>query len=113
MAKRISISLFTLLSIFCIVYYTSKFYFEGELFFDNKMILAWTIIVVLIILSLSVGLFSVWKVYKLDKENLELKELVLQLNEHSENHYDSLCNYLLNSRELSLDIFDKVQGREQ
>ena len=39
MAKRISISLFTLLSIFCIVYYTSKFYFEGELFFDNKMIL--------------------------------------------------------------------------
>ena len=108
MAKRISISLFTLLSIFCIVYYTSKFYFEGELFFDNKMILAWTIIVVLIISSLIVGLFSIWKVYKLDKE-----KLVLQLNEHSENHYDSLCNYLLNSRELSLDIFDKVQGREQ
>lgn len=77
------------------------------------MILAWTIIVVLIISSLIVGLFSVWKVYKLDKENLELKELVLQLNEHSENHYDSLCNHLQNSRELSLDIFDKVQGREQ
>ena len=111
MAKRISISLFTLLSIFCIVYYTSKFYFEGELFFDNKMILAWTIIVVLIISSLIVGLLSVWKVYKLDKENLELKELVLQLNEHSENHYDSLCNHLQNSRELSLDIFDKMQER--
>ena len=113
MSKRISISLFTLLSIFFFFFYTSKFYFEVDLFFDNKMILAWTIIVVLIILSLIVGLFSVWKVYKLDKENLELKELVLQLNEYSENHYDSLCNYLLNSRELSLDIFDKVQGREQ
>lgn len=75
------------------------------------MILAWTIIVVLIISSLIVGLFSVWKVYKLDKENLELKELVLQLNEHSENHYDLLCRHLLNSRELSLAIFDKMQER--
>lgn len=54
MIKKFIVSLSSIISISCIVYYTSKYY---------------------------------------------------------EEYYDSLCHHLQNSRELSLDIFDKMQER--
>ena len=48
-----------------------------------------------------------WKIGKIEKQNKEMKEILLKLIEDSEEYYD----HLLNSRELSLDIFDKMQER--
>ena len=111
MAKKLSISLFSTLGIFCIFHYTKKFYIEGELVFGRDMLIAWTIIVAMIAISLIVGTLSLWKVSKIEKQNKEIKEILLKLAESSEDYYDSLCHHLQNSRELSLDIFDKMQER--
>lgn len=111
--NKLVISLFSIIGIFCIVYYTSKFYLEGELCFGSNMLVSWTIIVSLIIISLIVGLHALWKVNKIERQNNEMKDILLKLAEDSEEYYDSLCHHLQNSRELSLDIFDELQGRKR
>ena len=113
MAKKLSISLFSTLGILCMLYYTRKFYIEGELILGKNMLVAWTIIVAMIAISLVVGTLSLWKIGKVEKQNKEMKEILLKLTENEENYYDSLCHHLQNSRELSLDIFDKMQERRE
>ena len=113
MIKKLSISLFSILGVFCIFYYTRKFYIEGKLVFSRDMLIAWNIIVAMIAISLIVGTFSLWKIGKIEKQNKEMKEILLKLAENSEDYYDSLCHHLQNSRELSLDIFNKMQERGQ
>ena len=75
------------------------------------MLIPCTIISSCIIVALIVGLFSLWKVDKIERQNNEMKSILLKLTEDSEEYYDSLCHHLQNSRELSLDIFDKMQER--
>ena len=111
MAKKLSISLFSTLDILCMLYYTRKFYIEGELILGKNMLVAWTIIVAMIAISLVVGTLSLWKIGKVEKQNKEMKEILLKLTENEENYYDSLCHHLQNSRELSLDIFNEMQER--
>ena len=79
--------------------------------FGRDMLIAWTIIVTMIAISLIVGTLSLWQVSKIERQNKEMKEILLKLTENSEDYYDSLCRHLQNSRELSLDIFDKMQER--
>ena len=110
-AKKLSISLFSTLGILCMLYYTRKFYIEGELILGKNMLVAWTIIVAMIVISLVVGTLSLWKIGKVEKQNKEMKEILLKLTENEENYYDSLCHHLQNSRELSLDIFNEMQER--
>lgn len=111
MAKKLSISLFSIIGIFCIFYYTRKFYIEKELVFGKDMLIAWTIVVALVFISLVVGTLSLWKIDKVERQNKEMKEILLKLADNSEEYYDSLCHHLQNSRELSLDIFNEMQGR--
>ena len=113
MIKKFIMSLSSIIGISCIVYYTSKYYIERQLCFTDNMLIPWTIISSCVIVALIVGLFSLWKVDKIERQNNEMKSILLKLTEDSEEYYDSLCHHLQNSRELSLDIFDKMQGREQ
>ena len=111
MIKKFIVSLSSIIGISCIVYYTSKYYIERQLCFTDNMLIPWTIISSCVIVALIVGLFSLWKVDKIERQNNELKSILLKLTEDSEEYYDSLCHHLQNSRELSLDIFDKMQER--
>ena len=111
MIKKFIVSLSFIIGISCIVYYTSKYYIERQLCFTDNMLIPWTIISSCIIVALIVGLFSLWKVDKIERQNNEMKSILLKLTEDSEEYYDSLCHHLQNSRELSLDIFDKMQER--
>ena len=77
------------------------------------MLIAWNIIVAMIAISLTIGTFSLWKIGKIEKQNNEMQEILLELAENSEDYYDSLCHHLQNSRELSLDIFNEMQERGQ
>ena len=77
------------------------------------MLIAWNIIVAMIAISLTIGTFSLWKIGKIEKQNKEMKEILLKLTKTSEDYYDSLCHHLQNSRELSLDIFNEMQERGQ
>ena len=79
--------------------------------FGRDMLIAWTIIVTMIAISLIVGTLSLWQVSKIERQNKEMKEILLKLTENSEDYYDSLCHHLQNSRELSLDIFNEMQER--
>ena len=63
--------------------------------------------------TIVVGTLSLWKIGKVEKQNKEMKEILLKLAENSEDYYDSLCHHLQNSRELSLDIFNEMQERGQ
>ena len=111
MIKKFIVSLSAIIGISCIVYYTSKYYIERQLCFTDNMLIPWIIISSCIIVALIVGLFSLWKVDKIERQNNEMKSILLKLTEDSEEYYDSLCHHLQNSRELSLDIFDKMQER--
>ena len=111
MIKKFIMSLFSIIGISCIVYYTSKYYIERQLCFTDNMLIPWTIISYCVIVALIVGLFSLWKVDKIERQNNEMKSILLKLTEDSEEYYDSLCHHLQNSRELSFDIFDKMQER--
>ena len=113
MAKKLVVSLFSIMSIFCMVYYSCKFYQEHQLVFDDRHLLPWAIIITMIIISLIIGLIAVWRVEKVEKQNNEMKSILLQLAEDSEEYYNSLCHHLQNSRELSLDIFNKVQEKRR
>ena len=77
------------------------------------MLIAWNIIVAMIAISLTIGTFSLWIIGKIEKQNKEMKEILLKLTKNSEDYYDSLCHHLQNSRELSLDIFNEMQERGQ
>ena len=111
MIKKFIMSLSSIIGISCIVYYTSQYYIERQLWFTDNMLIPWTIISFCIIVALIVGLFSLWKVDKMERQNNEMKSILLKLTENSEDYYDSLCHHLQNSRELSLDIFNEMQER--
>lgn len=112
MAKKLIMSLFSTISIFCMVYYSCSFYQKHRLVFDDCHLLPWVVIITMTIISLIVGLVAVWRVENVEKQNNEMKSILLQLAEDSEEYYDSLCHHLQNSRELSLDIFDKMQEKK-
>lgn len=109
--KSTILTIFASIGIFCIIYYTSKFYMERHLCFTDKMLVGWTIVGTLICISLIIGIASLWKIDKIERQNDEMKDILLKMSEDSEEYYDSLCHHLQNSRELSLDIFNKMQER--
>lgn len=95
-AKYLFYILTVILVIPCLLYYSSKFYIFKELNFGEEYIIPWMIIVSLIIFNLIVTLLSYIKIYKLEKSNEELKEIIIK------HHYEEL-NYMQNTRELFME----------
>lgn len=108
--KKVSIIGLSSISLFCIVYYTLKYYTSKTLCFKENFILVWTIFALLTIFCLALGIFNFIKLEKINKQNEEFKTLLLKLIDQGDDNYYSVLHHLQNNREISLDILDEVQG---
>lgn len=79
-----------ILSIFCsivaipsLIYYTSKYYVIGSITFDERNLMAWSIVVGFTLLGLIFGIINSFKIDKLTKLLEEIQETQI-LNHHEE-----------------------------
>ena len=107
--KRITTILFSIIAIFSIVYYTVKFYMNDVLIFNNRNILGWTILVFIILATLIIGLWNSSRLNTITRQNVELLTLVHKLIDDQFESRDDILTTLLNSREIELDIFNKLK----
>lgn len=83
-------------------YYTCKFYFSEILYFDSYYVLGWTAISFLILFSLILNCIILNKLEKLETQNKELKSMMTQLSNKSDENFYSTVDYMQNTREIFL-----------
>lgn len=89
-----------------LVYFTSKFYMNKSLVFEETYLPVWTLVVSAISFSLILSCLSLKKMGEIQKQNKELKELIIDLKSQSENnHYESI-GYMQNTREYFMKLED-------
>lgn len=99
--KRISFGILVVV-LPTLVVMTGKFYMEKQLTFEQSSMWIWTIFTIMISFSMITSCRALKKCEKIEKQNMELKNLILDLTSQSENrHYESI-EYMQNTRELLL-----------
>lgn len=89
-----------------LVVFTVKFYTERKLIFEEKYLLMWTMLTILISISLILSCLALKRVSELKDQNKILIQLVIELKSQSEkNHYENI-SYQQNSREIFIDLED-------
>lgn len=86
-----------LLTIPSLIYYTTKYYIDGSLNFDNSMIVMFTIICSLLIIGMLLNIYNAYQNKELRNQISDLKEFI------KECHYDNL-EYHENNRDILLDL---------
>ena len=109
--KPILVYIGTALSIFCLTYYTIKFYFDGKLIFGNNKIFMWTILVMIILATLLLGVINNKEIITVKQQNKELVYIVNKILERQDETCDEILETLQNSREISLDIYNKINRK--
>lgn len=99
---------FTILSVLCFIYYTKSYYKNTFLFLDREDLGMWIIFMASTLISISIGLYSLHKIEKLTKLNIELKAQINKISEDSYIQYDSVINHILNNRDLALDVYNNM-----
>jgi len=135
--KKLTTYIFSAISIFSLVYFTVKYYFDGALNFNRNNIMVWTILVFVILLTLILGIVNnrELQTIKSQNENIQeqntnlmglvvklvgnndeahkiLAELSTKVIKNHEDTHDELLTTLLNSREIELDIYNKLKDGE-
>lgn len=100
---------FAVLSILCFIYYTKSYYKDTFLFLDREDLGMWIIFMTSTLISISIGLYSLHKIEKLTKLNIELKAQINKMSEESYIQYDSVINHILNNRDLALDVYNNIE----
>lgn len=106
--KKPTMYLFYIVSILSLVYFTIKYYSNQVLNFDGQDILGWTIIVVVILITLGIGIFNMVEIKKVKQQNVELLTLTKELCERQESTCEEVLVTLHNSREISMDILNEI-----
>ena len=107
--KKLTTYIFSAISIFSLIYFTVKYYFDGALSFNRNNILVWTILVFVILFTLILGILNNRELQTIKQQNSNLIGLVSRLIESHENNCDEILTTLLNSREIDLDIYNKIK----
>ncbi len=110
--KKILTYLGSALSIFSLLYFTVKFYFEGSLHFAHNKVFMWTILVFIILSTLVLGIVNNQELQTIKQQNTDLTNLVVKLVNSHDDKCDELLTTLLNSREIELDIYNKLKDGE-
>lgn len=100
--------IFSLLCIICFIYYTKRFIPE---ILQDKETIRWIFFGTFIFVTFILGIINLIKNNKLQLENFELKKLIIQLQESSDEHYYSTLGYIQNSREISLDVLNELREK--
>lgn len=86
-----------------LIFYTGKFYIDKHLNFEYGYLVLWTVVIILISISLIIGCYALKSLHEVKKQNEELKLLIQDLTRQTENnHYESM-RYAQNSRELFME----------
>ena len=99
---------FSLACIGCFVYYTIRF---CHVICINKETVLWVLFGLFILITLVIGILNSIKLGKLQKENIQLKETIVELMEKSDSHYYSTLEHIQNSREISLDVLNELREK--
>jgi len=110
--KRITTLCLSIISIFSLVYFTSKYYYNSYLSFDESSYLLWGIIVLIMLITLCIGVYNSIQINKITKQNKDLTSIILQLVENQDDTCLEILQTLKNSREIELDIFQKLNKGE-
>lgn len=108
LVRLIAILIFSLSCIICFCYYSVNFY---DIIIINKETIRWSIFGLLILFSMILGMVNFIKISKLQNENYQLKELIVELGSNSDSHYYSILEHIQNSREISLDVLDELKEK--
>lgn len=106
MKKKITISILTIISLFSLIYYSSKFYKYIKV--EDCSILYFTLLFV-IILTLGLGIFNAYSTVKLKRQNEELLNIVYELSEKLDLNCGKVLEATFNSRDIELDIYNKIK----
>ena len=99
---------FSFACIACFIHYTAGFY---NILCLNKEIILWILFGLFILITLIIGILNSIKLCKLQKENIELKELIVKLSNEADSHYYSTLEHIQNSREISLDVLNELREK--
>jgi len=121
--KKFTTYLFSYISIFSLLYFTIKYYANGFLNFNQRYLFFWTFLVMIILVTLIIGLVNNHELRILKKQNKKLLDnndellskneeligLVTKILNKSDEYSNEILVTLLNSREVSLDIYNKME----
>ena len=108
LVRLIAILIFSLGCVICFCYYSVNFY---DIIIINKETIIWTVFGLFILFSVILGILNFIKISKLQKENYQLKELIIEFGSNSDSHYYSILEHIQNSREISLDVLDELKEK--
>lgn len=107
--KKFTTYTFSAISIFSLIYFTVKYYHDSKLSFNEDGILGWTILILVILATLIIGIVNNHEILSVKEQNKDLLKIVNKLLERQDDVCDEILETLQNSREISLDIYNKVK----
>lgn len=107
--KKFTTYVFSAISIFSLVYFTIKYYCDSKLNFSEHNIIGWTILILIILATLVIGIINNREIGVVKNQNRELVAIVNKLLERQDDVCDEILETLQNSREISLDIYNKIK----
>ena len=107
--KRFITFLFSVISIFCLVYFTVKYYYNNTLTFGKDGIFGWTVLILIILATLIIGIMNNREIAVVKSQNTELVTIINKLLERQDDVRDEILETLQNNKEISLDIFNRIK----
>lgn len=92
------------IGIFCTIYYFSKFYIQGSLTFEHDMIVGFSIIATMIVVSLILGMVLYVKLCIIEQQNVSLSNQVSCLSKELEKFHYSEMDSIKDNMECILDL---------
>lgn len=109
--KKFATYVFSAISIFSLVYFTVKYYYDNRLIFKENDILGWTILVLIILAALVIGIVNNREISSVKSQNRELVKIINKVLERQDSVCDEILETLQNSREIELDIFNRIKNK--
>ena len=104
--KVIGIVILAIISLFSLGYYATKFYSDGTLKIEDAPAIVWIIFLFCIFVSLGLGIYNAIKNEVLISMNKELMRKLEEIQCENKDIIDTIDN----SRDISLDIYNKIKG---
>ena len=103
--KRFIALVFSSIGIFCMLYYSAKYYTQGRLSFEHNAIVGFSIVCTMIIICLILNMYNAIR-------NDQLKDQISELSKQLERYHYAEMKATENNMECILDIDSKLDKGE-
>lgn len=107
--KKLCTYVGSFISALCLIYFTIKYYWNQKLTFNEGDLFGWSVIVLIILITLLIGIINNIEIKKVKEQNKELITIVKEICNNQENICEEVLVTLQNSREISLDIYNEIK----